>query len=1036
MKIVEVSISRPIFMSMITTTLLVLGIIGYFRLGVDQMPKIDPPVITVTTVYMGAGPREIELQVSKKIEEAILQVAGIDTLQSFSKEGISRVVASFKLEVPAKDALMDVREKVGRIRRDLPDGIQEPVIQRFNYSDRPVAKYALRSKEVPESELRRIADDFVSTHLQKASGVGQINVFGGMQREIRVELELQKLELWNLSPSDVATALRNANLNVPAGNLNEVPMQRAIRIVGEYSSIGDVGSTIIKTLPGGRSLTVADVGVVKDTFKERDSIARLNGLPVVMLEVLKQSDANTVEVVDNLVEQAKSLEGKMPRNVKLEMVADNSRLIRLTIHDVVETLVIAGVLAIIVVYFFLGSLQSTLITGFALPTTILSTFFALYAFGFTLNTMTLLGLTLAVGLILDDAIVVRENIWDKIEKGLPPKQAALEGTREVFLAVLATSATVLATFLPVTLIPGIVGRFFNSFALTVCFAVIFSTFDALTMAPMLSTYLISKGAHAHRKNFVLRKFDELWHTATKGYSVLLRWCLRHRLIVVVLAIALFAVSIRLMKQVGFSFIPEQESGELEVSLEAPPGTHIEKTNAIIREMEGIIAKFPEVTLFNGTVGSTNFESNKGYIYARLVPYEDRSVTSSEMRVLFRRALAPIAMREAMKMTIAQAGGNSSGGGSRQLSFFIEGKDLDTLKSIGDSIVSEIYRQVPGVVDLQSSMREGQSEMEFQVNRERLTAFQLSVGQVGDYLTGLINGIVATKYREDGDEYDLRVQLDDKSRADSAKIRSLKIPNSRGELIPLEAITSHRSGFSPAQITRVDDARGVSVDGDLSPGYPLAQVIESVRRVVKSVLPPGYTVEFQGQAKNLNDLATGGLLALSLAVLFIYMIMASLYESLVLPFSILLTLPLASVGAIFGLLLTGKFIDIYSMIGIILLMGLVTKNAILVIDYVEQLRAAGKERMEAIMEGGVRRFKPVAMTTLAMIAGMIPVAAGWGEINKSRAGMGVVAIGGLLSSTLLSLVVVPCAYVYFDNLRVFSQYLLRRMQKKADASSKE
>jgi multidrug efflux pump subunit AcrB len=484
----------------------------------------------------------------------------------------------------------------------------------------------------------------------------------------------------------------------------------------------------------------------------------------------------------------------------------------------------------------------------------------------------------------------------------------------------------------------------------------------------------------------------------------------------------------MLKQVGFSFLPEQESGELDIAVEAPAGTNIERTNSVLREMEAVVSKFPEVIMYNGIVGSNNAESNKGSIFVKLVPYDKRALTTSQMRGEVRRALRPIALRESMTLSVNQSGG---GGGGRQLSFFIQGNDLEKLKILGEQIIEKIYKDVPGVVDLQSSMREGQSELQFSVNRERLTAFQLSVQQVGEYLRGLVNGLVASKYREEGSEFDMRVQLDEKSRADAVKIRSLKIPNSRGELIPLESISSHQSGFSPAQITRIDNLRGVSIDGDLAPGVPLAQTLTKVKASVDPILPVGYNLEFQGQAKSLKDLANGGLIAISLAVLFIYMIMASLYESLVLPFSILLTLPLAIVGAVFGLLITGKFLDIYSMIGVILLLGLVTKNAILVVDYVEQLRARGVERMEALLEGGVRRFKPVLMTSVAMIAGMIPVAIGYGEINKSRAGMGIVAIGGLLSSTLLSLVVVPCAYVYFDNVRSF--FAKRRSAKKLSTS---
>ncbi len=1010
-------------MLMIEAFLLVLGLLGLWKIGVDLYPEVDPPVITITTEYNGVSPTEIETLISKVIEEEVNQLGGIERLMSTSRDGVSQIVIEFKLAIDARQIQTEVRDKVARIRSKLPNDIEEPLVERLDFADRPILQLALKAKASDLTnaqlfQLRDFAENQVKPVLQQVDGVGQVNVFGGLEREIQVDLDLQRLMLWKLTPDDVANAIRGANRTVSGGEIAENPTSRGLRLLGEYASASEVPETIVKVLPGGRVVRVKDVATVRDFFKDRTSIATLNGSPSVVMEIKKQSGANTVAVADALQDRLGTARKILPEGYALESVFDGSHKIRMSLHDVAETLIIAGLLAVAVVYLFLGSMQSTFVTGIALPMTVIATFFVLFVSGMTINIMTLLGLTLAVGLLLDDAIVVRENIWEKLEKGMAPREAALEGTREVYVAVIATSLTILATFIPVLLIPGVVGRFFAAFALTVCIAVSLSLFDALTMAPLLSAHLVTKaGKHAKKPNWVLRHCQEFGGQCVEWYRSILKWALHHPLRILLGSTVLFFFAIFLVPMIGFTFLPESENGELEIALEAPPGTTIQKMQTIAGEIEAQVKKQPEVLLISTRLGNEFEEENIGTIYVQLTEYGHRDRSTSQIKSQWRKDLASLAKREKLNLSIRDAG-NAAGG--RPVSAAVQGADNLTLERISEPIVTALGEKVPELVNLESSLRPGRSELQFQVDRERATGFGLNVDRIGAMLRGLFEGLIAGQFREKGEEYDIRVRLNYADRIGVSTFDGLTVPNDAGAQIPLGAVVFQQPGASPTKIIRINQRRALLLEGDLAPGAPLATVIAKFKETATPFLPTGYAVEFQGGAKSLKDLQVGMMVAMLLGAVFIYMIMASLYESFVLPFSILLTLPLACVGAIAALLFTGSMLDVYSVIGIILLMGLVTKNAILVVDYVEHLRREGRTREEALLEGGVRRLRPIMMTTIAMVMGMLPVAIGYGELNKARAGMGIACIGGLLSSTLLSLLVVPCAYIYLDRFRTWSR----------------
>ena len=1009
-------------MLMVELFLLVLGVIGYAKIGVDLYPDVEPPVVTITTRYPGAGPQEIETLVSKPIEEEVNQIGGIERLMSTSRDGVSQVVVEFRLDVDIKRAQIEVRDKLSRVRPDLPRDIEEPLIQRLDYADAPILQIAV----IPDSDrpleqreqlrMRLLADSKLKPVFQQVDGVGQVDLFGGLEREIHVDLDRQKLLLWRLTPASVAKAVELSNRNVPGGEIREEPRSRSLRLMGDIVEPKQLEQTIISQLPGGRVVRVGDVGTVVDSFKDLETSARVNGKSVVLLSVKKQSGTNTVQVANAVVGRIAEAKALLPKGYGLEAVYDGSRVIRMSLHDVQETLIIAAILAVIVVYFFLGSLQSTFITGLALPTTIIATFFALFAVGFTLNIMTLLGLTLAVGLLLDDAIVVRENIWSKIEQGMEPRKASMVGSQEVVIAVIATSLTIIATFLPVTLIPGMVGRFFTSFAFTVCIAVAFSLFDALTMAPMLSAHLVRHGMEHAKPNAALRLFEKYWAVFARYYEKLLQYSLAKPKRILGVSLALFVFSIGLLRFVGFTFLPESENGEVDIAFEAPAGTTLSKTDLLTREIENTVKSYTEVDRYVTRLGNEFGDENVGMVYVKLKPFAQRQYTTSQMKTKWRKDFAGLAKKERLALNIRDAG---SAAGGRDVSVAVKGEDTAELARISAAVMETAPTKIPEIVNLDSSLKPGRGEIQFQVDRRRASEFGLSTDGIGEMIRGLFEGLVAGQFREKGEEFDIRVRLKQSDRLGTSVLSGLTIPNSRGEETPLRAVMSPVEGVGPTKIIRIDLQRALMLEGDLAQGAPLATAMSKLTGYLETVLPAGYSLSLQGRAKSLGDLKVGAMLALVLGGLFIYMIMASLYESFILPFSILLTLPLAIVGAVAALLITGKLMDIYSVIGIILLMGLVTKNAILLVDYVEHLRRDGMDWQQALAEAGRRRLRPIMMTTVAMIAGMLPIAIGYGELNKARAGMGIASIGGMVSSTLLSLVVVPCAYIYLEKLRVWS-----------------
>lgn len=1024
-KFLRIVIDRPVFVIMVEVFLMVLGVIGFYKLNVDLFPDIDPPVITVNIRYPGAGPKEIETLIAKPVEEEISQISGIDTMESISQEGVAFIVVSFKLERNALEALIDVRDRVGRVKSKLPAESEEPLVSRLDFEDRPIFRLALIDKyqKYDAADLRLIADNQIKNLLQQIDGVGQIDLFGGREREIQIAIDRKKMMLWKLTPLDISQALNRSNINIPAGKVFEEPVRRSLRVVGEYPTLDEIGNTKVRSIEGGKVIQISDLATVLDTTKEPNSLANLNGNPVIFIEIKKQSGKNTVKIAQQVKKQLAQIENRLKNGLGLQIVFDGARRIQLNVNDVLETMVIATTLTILVILFFLKSVQSTFITGLAIPTSIIATFFALHQFGFTINVMTLLGLTLSVGLIVDDAIVVRENIWHKIEQGMAPKDAAFFGTKEVFTAVIATSLTLLATFIPVAFIPGIVGRFFAAFALTVVMTIIFSTYDALTVAPMLSAYLITKKTKKtggfNPIQALFAKIGDWEDFISKFYNATLAIALRRPKTVLLISLGIFIVSLSLFKYVGFTFLPTSESGEVEIKFELSNGSTITQTTEIARQVEAIIWRSPAVEMVAASLGGESGDSHRGSIFIKLKPEGNRDISTAQFKKLLRNSLASTGK---LNHIILNVGNPGQGGGARkQMSLIIKGNDYDTLTRLSDKIMATLNAKVTGLADLETNMRPGIPELQFKVRQKRMAAFDLDTAKVGQALRAYFGGDVTTKFREADEEYDIRVLLQESDRSYFDAFDDITIPNQRGEPIPLLALVDLETGRSPTKISRIDRTRSIKIESNLQPGFPLSQAIVQIKKEVIPLLPDGYNMEFTGQAKNLKDLRFGFIFSILLGGLFIYMIMASLYDSIFTPFAILMTLPLTVIGVVLAMLLTGKLLDVYGIIGLILLLGLVTKNAILVIDYAVQLKAEGKETMEAIYIAATRRFRPILMTAISTIFGMSSIAFGWGELNQERSSMGVAAIGGLISSTFLSLIVIPCFYIYVDK---FQQFVFR------------
>ncbi|MFP5354391.1 MAG: efflux RND transporter permease subunit, partial [Gemmatimonadota bacterium] len=1012
------AIRRPVFTTMMMLALVVLGIFSYRGLAIDQFPNVDIPIVTVQTVYPGASAETVEREVSRRMEEAFNPVQGVDKITSVSLEGVSQVIVEFDLERDG-DAAQDIRTKIETIRRDLPGDIDPPIVQKLDPGALPILSLGLSSQTTPLVELTTLADEDVRRKLESVSGVGEVRLSGGLKREIRVNLLPGKLQALGVTVPEVMGALQRQNLEIPAGRVDQGPNERIVRVTGRITDARQFDEVIVASR-GGSPVRLRDVARVEIGNEEERSLALLGNERTVALDVIKVSGANTVAVADGVQEALAELRRTLPGGVELSVIRDNSVQIRHSVEDVIKELILGAVLTIIIVMLFLNDWKATAITSLALPVSVISSFILMSALGFTLNMLTLMALSLSIGILIDDAIVVVENIVRHREMGRDHFTASRAATQEIALAVMATTFAIVAVFAPVAFMKGIVGRFFYQFGLTVSWAVLVSLFVSFTLTPMLSAWWgvnPHEGAGGNAITRTIGAFNRWFDRQAQGYRGVITWALRHRKSTMGIALASLVGAFALVPFIGGSFQPDTDKGEFVVQVEAPAGQSLAYTRGKVEQAVATLESLPEVDYVYTTVGAgaTGTVTN-GEMYVKLHPAGSRERSQQEVMVAARAALAPIfGLRTGVYIA------SDIGGIRPPLAIEIRGPETTELARIAAQVMREAS-QVRGVVDLKSSLGDPKPEYRITLDRDVANRIGIDVGQAAATIRPLMAGETATRWEDPtGEERDVVVQLAHEFRRSLEDVGQIPVPTAaRGvtgvTTIPLRDVATITQGTAPAQIDRKALSRIVTISGNLTLETSLSQASQQInQRVAALDLPPGYVIALGGDTEQLAE--TGGYVVetLVLAVILIFLILASQFESFTQPVAIMLSLPLSLVGVLLALLLTGTTLNMMSMIGVIMLMGLVVKNAILLVDNANERRARGHDRFAALVDAGVVRLRPIMMTTLAMVVGMIPVALGMGEGGGFRAPMARAVIGGLLTSTMLTLIVVPVAYSYLDDI---------------------
>ena len=1008
MKLTEISVKRPVFATVLILALVVLGLFSYLSLAVDQYPSMEFPVVAVTVQYPGAAPEQVESKVTQKIEEAIGEVAGVEHVTSTASEGLSVTVIQFTMETNADTATQDVRDRVSRVQAALPEEVKAPTISRFDPSDTPIISLALTG-DATARELTVLAEEVISKRLKAVNGVAAVEVKGGIDREIQIQLDSSQLSAYRLSIAEVLNSLRNANIDSPGGKVTDGGRKLDLRAVGRITE----PTQFLEVAVGQRDgvpIYVKNVAAVKDTTEEPTAVTKLNDQMAIGLEIMKQSGSNTVQTVEQVKAQLASIKKDLPSGVDVVVIRDNSKTIKESVEDVEFNLIVGGMLAVAIVFLFLGNWRSTLISGIAIPVSVIASFMVMKVLDFTLNTMSLLALSLAVGLLIDDAIVVIENIVRHLEMGKDKVTAALEGTAEIGLAVMATTFTLVAVFLPVGMMNGIVGQFFKQFGITVAASVLVSLFVAFTLTPMLSSKYL-----AHVEWNATSKFGRLWHTyndkfdrLTVSYGKFLRQALGQRRKVLLMAVALFIGSLGLLPLLGATFIPDADNGEITIAAVVDPGMSVQAAGELADTIVQITRSLPEIKQ-TYSVASTKEIS----IVAELTPKGQRKRRDTAIIDELRQNLGEITGAE---ISVSKKAAMSGG---KPVSIVVQGSSLETLAEVAEQ-VAQVIASIPGAVEVASSYEAGNPDAQLIVRHDRAADLGISPAGIADTLQTMFTGKVVTQYQEGDDSYDVRIILDPDNRRSVADVKqvylsgSARDKNGQAVMVPLDQVADVLYATSPAQIKRYDNQQQITLSANLS-NITLGEFNSAFKQKAAGIaMPEGYQIVTTGQAKSMNEAFSSMLAALTLAVLFIFFVLAAQFESYLEPFAIMLALPLAIIGAIVGLLAAGSELSIMSLIGIIMLMGLVTKNAILLVDFAKQRRAQGAAREEALVEAATKRLRPIIMTTAAMIVGMIPLALGIGPGAEARAPMAHAIIGGLLTSTILTLVVVPVVYTLFDD----------------------
>ena len=1045
-KLAEICIRRPVFASMIILSLVVVGSAGYFKLGVDRFPSVDLPTVSIRTTLPGASPEEVETLVSQPIEETVNTVDGIDELRSVSGQGTSIVIATFKLERDLETAAQDIRDRVAGVVRRLPDDVQPPVIQKFDNDSTPVMTIAL-SGDRSIRELTELGDKTVRPQIERASGVGEARVVGGLERAINIWIDAERLEAYKIPISAVRQAIARQNADVPGGNVETNREQLTLRTLGRFADARTMNELVIANV-NGTPIRLRDVGRVEDGTKEQRSFARLNGVPTVTLEVRRQSGANTVEVIKGVKKQLEKIQSQLPSDVKLEIIRDQSRYIEAALHEIKTHLVMGSILACLVVLLFMRSWRSTIIAGIAIPTSVISTFGMMWALDFTLNSVTMLALVLMVGIVIDDAIVVLENIFRFIEeKKMRPREAAKEATKDIGLAVLATTFSLVVIFVPVSFMSSIAGRFLFQFGITAAVAILVSLVVSFTLTPMMSARLLKAEGGGMKDEDTSATHHSLSNSRKGFYSVvdrnytrLLRLVMRHRFVTAVLAIAVIYSSVPLYRIVKQEFIPTNvDEAEFEVSVNAPEGTNLAVMNESMLAVEKELMAIPGVRLALANAGGGFLGGvNQGNVYVRIAPHDERVFSISR---LWRETLKgkPLnafrgnytqqdvmqevrkRMRKFSPLRVGVRNGQSFNfgtGGRNDIDFVFRGPDVIQLSRYADELLAR-SEKLGGIVDGDTTLKLNKPELRVEIDRARAAELGVDTTDISNSLRLMVGGDEEVSRFQDeklNESYDIQLRLDDRDRNNPQTISRLYVPSSKGGLVRLDNLVSIKRSNSPSRIDRLDRQRQVSLRASVAPGFSLSDRIEALKKAtIEMNMPSAYTTTVAGRARELERTFAEFIWAFLLSIIFMYIILASQFEHLIHPVTILLSLPLAVPFALFSQWATGDTLNLYSALGILVLFGVVKKNSILQIDHINNLRRKGMERYDAIIEGNRDRLRPILMTTLSLVAGMLPLAVGTGPGAEERRSIAIIVIGGQTLSLLLTLLVTPVAYSIFDDV---------------------
>jgi HAE1 family hydrophobic/amphiphilic exporter-1 len=1029
MNITEISVRRPAAITMVIAFLIGLGVFGYRNLGADLMPSMDIPVITIRTTYTGANADEIKKDIVKPIEDAVSGISGVDTMSSTAKEGSGQTVIQFTTETNMNSAFLDVEKAVDKVQSKLPTDADKPVLSKVDLNAASVLTLSINGN-VPYDELYNEADK-VQQDMEKVPGIGNVSLQGSNPRQLSIKLDKTAVEYYGVNVNSLLTKIKSDNTNIPAGQIKQEKMNETLRVIGEFNSIDDVKNITVPTA-NGAIVRLADIAEIELDYPDATQLRRINSKSTIGIDLQKQSDANVVDAVNNAKQAIAKIQKQLPKGINLVIADDTTTTITSSLTEIKHNLVEGIFTTAIVLLLFLRSWRSSLVVLVAIPTSLISTFFMMYELHFTLNMMSLMGLSLCIGILVDDSIVVLENIQRHLAMGKDPKVAAIEGRNEIGMAAVAITLCDVVIFIPIAFVSGMVGKYFREFGLTIAVASLFSLFISFTITPMLASRLFKKKVQPRNVSLqtkfkdnpiskMFSKFSSLLNKVTKAYSKFLIWSLDNRAKVLIGASILVVLSISLLKMgvISTELMPQTDQSRFTVNLSLTPGSTLNQTDEKVKAVESFLHKVPGIDSYSSTVGG-NSDTASGNIVVRLKPKNQRTKTqtqiASQVRA-FGTKMTGVKFSVAESSSIAGMRGMGGGGGSNRISIDVAGDDSDTLKTIADKVES-ILKSVPGIIEVSNSTATTQSEIQVKINRLAASQYGVSTSDIAAVIRTGIQGSTTGTYTQNDIDYSINVQFMDGQIKSAADISAIKVLNSSGQLIPLGEIASVTQNDSPVEETRDDREDVVTLSANIQ-GRTLGDISNDINAKLKPLaLPDGYSIKFGGEQKQMSQ-AFGPLIQVLIAsFVLVYMILVILYESFLTPFIRMISLPCAIIGAFGMLALTGKTLNMMSMIGLIMLDGLASKNGTLLIDYTNTLMSKGMNLREALIEAGTTRLRPIIMTTMTMIVGMLPSALALGDGSEMKSGMSLVVIGGMITSTILSPIVLPVVYTLMDDLKHF------------------